>query len=109
MGILLLHPFDYSDRLSVAKAFAALDPQPREALQGGIHALIDKFNAAQDGTLVVPAKISRRSSPSEAESGRSGRGGQAPAQPWNIAMLLVAIVDRAERGERQRISLKPVC
>jgi hypothetical protein len=89
MGILLLHPFDYSDRLSVAKAFAALDPQPREALQGGIHALIDKFNAAQDGTLVVPAKISRRSSPSEAES---GRGGQPPAQPWNIATLLVAIV-----------------
>jgi hypothetical protein len=40
----------------VAKAFEAIDPQPREALQADIYALIDKFNLARDGTLVVPGE-----------------------------------------------------
>jgi hypothetical protein len=31
-------------------------PQPREALQADIHALTEKFNIAQDGTLVVPGE-----------------------------------------------------
>jgi hypothetical protein len=34
----------------------ALDPQPREALQADNHALTEKFNIAQDGTLVVPGE-----------------------------------------------------
>jgi ubiquinone/menaquinone biosynthesis C-methylase UbiE len=40
----------------VAKAFEAIDPQPREALQADIYTLIDKFNLARDGTLVVPGE-----------------------------------------------------
>jgi ubiquinone/menaquinone biosynthesis C-methylase UbiE len=40
----------------VAKAFEALDAEPREALQADIYALIDKFNRADDGTLVVPGE-----------------------------------------------------
>ena len=38
------------------KAFAALDGEAREALAADIHALIDRFNTAQDGTLVVPSE-----------------------------------------------------
>jgi ubiquinone/menaquinone biosynthesis C-methylase UbiE len=40
----------------VVKAFAAIDPQAREALEADLHALLDKFNVAKDGTLVVPSE-----------------------------------------------------
>jgi hypothetical protein len=40
----------------VAKAFEAIDAQPREALHADIYALIEKFNVAQDGTLVIPGE-----------------------------------------------------
>ena len=35
------------------KAFAAIDPPARESLEKDIRALMDKFNTARDGTLVV--------------------------------------------------------
>ena len=37
----------------VLKAFAAIDPAAREALEKDIRALVDKFNTAKDGTVVV--------------------------------------------------------
>lgn len=37
----------------VLKAFAAIDPPARESLEKDIRALMDKFNTAKDGTLVV--------------------------------------------------------
>lgn len=40
----------------VVKAFAAIDPPAREALEADLYALIDRFNTAQDGTLVVPGE-----------------------------------------------------
>jgi ubiquinone/menaquinone biosynthesis C-methylase UbiE len=40
----------------VLKAFAALDPEAREALEADLYALIDRFNVARDGTLVVPGE-----------------------------------------------------
>ena len=40
----------------MCKAFAAIDPEAREALEADIHALLDKFNIAKDGTLVVPSE-----------------------------------------------------
>ena len=40
----------------VLKAFAAIDPPAREALEKDIRALIDKFNTAKDGTVVVPSE-----------------------------------------------------
>jgi ubiquinone/menaquinone biosynthesis C-methylase UbiE len=40
----------------VVKAFAAIDPAAREALETDLHALLDKFNVAKDGTLVVPSE-----------------------------------------------------
>jgi len=40
----------------VHKAFAAIDPQAREALEADLYALIGRFNAAADGTLVVPGE-----------------------------------------------------
>jgi ubiquinone/menaquinone biosynthesis C-methylase UbiE len=40
----------------VAKAFAAIDPAEREALEADLRALIDTFNVAEDGTLVVPSE-----------------------------------------------------
>jgi ubiquinone/menaquinone biosynthesis C-methylase UbiE len=40
----------------VVKAFAAIDPQAREALEADLYALLEKFNVAQDGTLVVPSE-----------------------------------------------------
>jgi ubiquinone/menaquinone biosynthesis C-methylase UbiE len=40
----------------VVKAFAAIDPQAREALQADLYALLEKFNVAEDGTLVVPSE-----------------------------------------------------
>ena len=38
------------------KAFAAIDPPARDALQADLDALLGKFNAAKDGTLVVPSE-----------------------------------------------------
>ena len=38
------------------KAFAAIDPEAREALEADLYALLDKFNVAEDGTLVVPSE-----------------------------------------------------
>ena len=40
----------------VVKAFAALDAPARDALEADLHALLDEFNAARDGTLVVPSE-----------------------------------------------------
>ena len=40
----------------VVKAFAAIDPKAREALEADLYALLDKFNVAEDGTLVVPSE-----------------------------------------------------
>jgi len=40
----------------VLKAFAAIDPEAREALEADLHALLDAFNTAEDGTLVVPGE-----------------------------------------------------
>ena len=40
----------------VLKAFAAIDPAAREALEKDIRALLDKFNIAKDGTVVVPSE-----------------------------------------------------
>jgi ubiquinone/menaquinone biosynthesis C-methylase UbiE len=40
----------------VVKTFAALDPAERAALEADLYALIDQFNVAQDGTLVVPSE-----------------------------------------------------
>ena len=40
----------------VVKAFAAIDPEAREALEADLYALLDKFNVAEDGTLVVPSE-----------------------------------------------------
>ena len=39
----------------VVKAFAALDATSGHALQGDLYALIDEFNIARDGTLVIPS------------------------------------------------------
>jgi hypothetical protein len=40
----------------VVKAFAAIDPPAREALEADLYALLDKFNVAEDGTLVIPSE-----------------------------------------------------
>ncbi len=40
----------------IVKTFAALDPEARNALEADLYALLDKFNAAEDGTLVVPGE-----------------------------------------------------
>jgi len=40
----------------VLKAFAAIDPAAREALEKDIRALVDKFNTAKDGAVVVPSE-----------------------------------------------------
>jgi ubiquinone/menaquinone biosynthesis C-methylase UbiE len=37
----------------VLKAFAAINADARQALEGDLHALLDEFNLAEDGTLVV--------------------------------------------------------
>ncbi len=39
----------------VVKAFAAIDPAAREALEADLYALLDDLNLATDGTLVVPS------------------------------------------------------
>lgn len=40
----------------VLKAFAALDPKTGKALEADLGALLDEFNVANDGTLVVPSE-----------------------------------------------------
>jgi ubiquinone/menaquinone biosynthesis C-methylase UbiE len=40
----------------VHKAFAAIDPQAREALEADLYTLIGRFNVAGDGTLVAPGE-----------------------------------------------------
>jgi ubiquinone/menaquinone biosynthesis C-methylase UbiE len=40
----------------VLKAFAAIDAEAREALEGDLYALLDELNIANDGTLVVPGE-----------------------------------------------------
>jgi ubiquinone/menaquinone biosynthesis C-methylase UbiE len=40
----------------VLKAFAAIDPEAREALQADLYALLDEVNRAEDGTLVAPSE-----------------------------------------------------
>jgi SAM-dependent methyltransferase len=40
----------------VVKAFAAIRPDEREALEADLYALLGKFNVAKDGTLVVPSE-----------------------------------------------------
>jgi len=40
----------------IVKAFAAIDPEAREALEADLYALLDKFNVAEDGTLVIPGE-----------------------------------------------------
>jgi len=39
----------------VLKAFAAIDPNARKALEADLYALLDELNLAKDGTLVVPS------------------------------------------------------
>ena len=40
----------------VVKAFAAIDPDAREAREADLYALLGKFNTAEDGTLVVASE-----------------------------------------------------
>jgi ubiquinone/menaquinone biosynthesis C-methylase UbiE len=40
----------------VLKTFAAIEPARREALAADLRALIDEFNVADDGTLVIPGE-----------------------------------------------------
>lgn len=40
----------------VVKAFAAIDPEARNALEADLYALLDTFNIATDGTLVIPSE-----------------------------------------------------
>jgi hypothetical protein len=40
----------------MVKAFAAIDPPVRDALEADLHALIGEFNAAKDGALVIPSE-----------------------------------------------------
>jgi ubiquinone/menaquinone biosynthesis C-methylase UbiE len=40
----------------VLKAFAAIDAEARQTLEADLYALLDKFNVAEDGTLVVPSE-----------------------------------------------------
>lgn len=40
----------------VHKAFAAIDQHGRVALERDVHALIDEFNIAEDGTVVIPSE-----------------------------------------------------
>lgn len=40
----------------VVKAFAAINPDARRTLAADLYALLDEFNVAKDGTLVVPSE-----------------------------------------------------
>jgi hypothetical protein len=42
--------------IELLKAFAATRAEARQALKADLYALLDKFNAAEDGTLVVPSE-----------------------------------------------------
>ena len=39
----------------VVKAFETIDAEARKALEADLYALLDKFNVAKDGTLVIPS------------------------------------------------------
>ena len=41
---------------AVFKAFAAIEPPARQALEADLLALLGEFNLARDGTLVVPSE-----------------------------------------------------
>ena len=43
----------------VLRAFAAIDPKAREALEADLNALLGEFNVAEDGTLVAPERVFR--------------------------------------------------
>lgn len=40
----------------IVKAFEAIDPQGRDALEADLYGLIDNFNVARDGGLVIPSE-----------------------------------------------------
>ena len=40
----------------MVKAFAAIDAEAQAALEADLHALIDRYNVAEDGTFVVPGE-----------------------------------------------------
>jgi hypothetical protein len=40
----------------IVKAFAAIDPAARDALEVDLYSLLDELNLAEDGTLVVPSE-----------------------------------------------------
>jgi len=40
----------------VVKAFEVIDPEARNALETDLYALLDEFNVAEDGTLIVPSE-----------------------------------------------------
>jgi hypothetical protein len=40
----------------VLKAFAAINADARQALEDDLYALLDEFNIAEDGTLVIPGE-----------------------------------------------------
>jgi SAM-dependent methyltransferase len=40
----------------MVKTFAVLDPEARIALDADLHALIDRFDAAKDGTVAIPSE-----------------------------------------------------
>jgi ubiquinone/menaquinone biosynthesis C-methylase UbiE len=40
----------------IVKAFAVIDQEARETLEADLYALLDKFNVAKDGTLVIPSE-----------------------------------------------------
>jgi hypothetical protein len=40
----------------VVKAFENIDAEARKALEADLYALLDKFNVAKDGTLVIPSE-----------------------------------------------------
>ena len=40
----------------VVKAFETIDAEARKALEADLYALLDKFNVAKDGTLVIPSE-----------------------------------------------------
>ena len=40
----------------IVKAFAAIDAEARETFEADLYALLDEFNVAEDGTLVIPSE-----------------------------------------------------
>jgi ubiquinone/menaquinone biosynthesis C-methylase UbiE len=40
----------------IVKAFAAIDEEARETFEADLYALLDEFNVAEDGTLVIPSE-----------------------------------------------------